>query len=70
MRETVEKETNNVTARINVFLAYILGNRRGHKKDVNGRTYRSAYRDYGNRVMAYEFLHGNSWHVKKRVGLI
>ena len=57
-------------SRVNVWIAYLLGNRRGKRVDVNGRTYRSVYREYGNAVMAHDFLHGNSWHVKQRVGLI
>lgn len=56
--------------RINVFLAYILNNHRGKRKDVHGRPYRSVYREFGNRVMAEEFLYDNSWNVKQRVGLI
>ncbi len=56
--------------RTNVFLAYILNNRRGKKEDVHGRLYRAVYREFGNRVMAEEFLYNNSWNVKQRVGLI
>ncbi len=56
--------------RINVFLAYIVNNRRGKRKDVHGRSYRSVYRNFGNRAMAKEFLYPNSWYVKQRVGLI
>ena len=57
-------------ARANVWLAYLMNNRRGKQVDVNGRTYRSVYRRFGNNAMAIESLHGNSWNVKQRVGLI
>jgi len=57
-------------ARINVWLAYWLWNRRGKREDVHGRRYRQVYRKFGNKVMAKEFLNGNTWYVKKRVGLI
>lgn len=57
-------------ARINVWLAYLCGNRRGKRVDVHGRSYRSVYKKYGNLIMADDFLHGNSWFVKKRIGLI
>ena len=57
-------------ARINVLLAYICNNCGGKKVDVHGRRYRDVYRHFGNKVMTYEFKHGNSWNVKQRVGLI
>ena len=56
--------------RTNVFLAYMLNNRRGKREDVHGRPYRYVYRKFGNRVMAEEFLYPNSWSVQQRVGLI
>ena len=54
-------------ASINVFLAYILGNRRGKQVDVYGRTYKEVYRRFGNKAMTRDYLHGNSWYVKKRI---
>lgn len=57
-------------ARINVYLAYLLFNIGGKKKDVHGRRYRHVYRRFGNYAMALDFKNGNSWNVKKRVGLI
>ena len=59
-----------IIARINVFLAYWLWNIGGKRKDVNGRKYRSVYQRFGNEAMADDFLNGNSWYVKKRIGLI
>lgn len=56
--------------RTNVFIAYLLFNIGGKREDCHGRGYRQVYRDFGNKVMAREFLYTNSWHVKQRVGLI
>lgn len=57
-------------AGINVWLAYCLWNIGGKRKDVHGRTYRQVYRRFGNKTMSDDFLHGNSWNVKKRIGVI
>lgn len=57
-------------AKINVKLAYLFGNRGGKRKDVNGRKYRAVYKEFGFKAMLDDYLHGNSWYIKKRVGLI
>lgn len=59
-----------IIARINVWLACLLWNFGGKRKDVSGRTYRQAYCKFGNKTMANDFLCGNSWYVKKRIGLM
>jgi hypothetical protein len=53
-----------IKARIKVFLAYWTRNRKGKQMDVFGRTYRQTYQQFGNRVMAQEYLRSNTWHIK------
>ncbi len=59
-----------IIAKINVYLAYLLGNLGGKRVDIHGRKYRDVYKRFGNLTMARDFLQDNSWFVKKRVGLI
>lgn len=52
-----------IWASLKVRLAYLTGNRRGKRKDVHGRTYRSVYRKFGHLRMLKEYLVRNSWSI-------
>lgn len=58
-----------ITAKINVFLAYLCVNRGGKRVDVHGRKYRDVCKRFGMKAMAEDLLNGNSWYVSKRIGL-
>ena len=53
-----------IRARIRVFIACVTNNKGGKREDVHGRTYRYAYKKFGNEAMAVEYMKTNSWHIK------